>query len=271
MPYGQSGDFRDTVNHAFFGSVLVHGIRADIRHPVCAVLHLVCVGVQPAVALDQTVAVGGAPSEPVGFYEFRVAADLLRVLLQLGVVVAFGQHAAVGSPYIAPAVVFRFLCPCHKVEVVFCIGIDIAGGIDIYGSDSIHNLREFLRWDFCSEDGVDGADELRVGLIFGKAARQLGDEVFCLRVVIEAEAKQNLRLRNPQPSKPGCLHLLLNAVHDILYKLQLCLFLCGQVFHHHCLQAAGIDFNVAAEDGYHGYDGHNDDDNDPQHDPADGF
>ena len=50
--------------------------------------------------------------------------------------------------------------------------------------------------------------------------------------------------------------------------LQLCLFLCRQILHHHRLQAVGVDLNIPVEDLHYSHNGH---DNDPQHDPADSF
>lgn len=45
VPYGESGDFGDGINRSFFYGVLIHRVRADIGHSVCAVLHLMALRV----------------------------------------------------------------------------------------------------------------------------------------------------------------------------------------------------------------------------------
>ena len=52
MPNGKPRDFGDGINRAFFCGVCIHRISADIRHSVCAVFHLMGIGIQPAVAFD---------------------------------------------------------------------------------------------------------------------------------------------------------------------------------------------------------------------------
>jgi len=54
-------------------------------------------------------------------------------------------------------------------------------------------------------------------------------------------------------------HRRFDPVHGFLHKLQLCLFLGGEVFHHHCLQSVGVNSDAAIEDRNNGHDGHNDD------------
>ena len=78
---------------------------------------------QPAIALDESHAVGSPAAQPVGTDKIFVAADTVRVLFQLVGKECFGQHIAVGAPDIAPT---GFPCVDsvgHKVSGIFAVGI----------------------------------------------------------------------------------------------------------------------------------------------------
>ena len=43
VPNSETGDFGDGINRSFFYGVLIHRVRADVGHSVCAVFHLMAV------------------------------------------------------------------------------------------------------------------------------------------------------------------------------------------------------------------------------------
>ena len=102
MPERKPRRFGDRIDRAFLRCIFVHGVRTDIGHIVCAVSDTAAFTVVPAVALDKTDAVGSSSTEPMCSDIFLLAADLVGVLRDLAVQHSFGQHIAVGSPYIAP-------------------------------------------------------------------------------------------------------------------------------------------------------------------------
>ena len=98
LPDSEAGDFGDRVNRAGLRCCVVHLIRADIRHPMRAVLDCLCLRIKPTVAFDEPYAVHRPPADPVRANEVCVVADCLRVLLQLRGEGALGQNIAEGAP-----------------------------------------------------------------------------------------------------------------------------------------------------------------------------
>ena len=83
VPNCKARDLRNGTNCAFFGCVVVHGIRTNIGHTVCAITNLQCFYIQPAIALDKANTVSCAAAEPVSLNKVRVTADFIGILLQL--------------------------------------------------------------------------------------------------------------------------------------------------------------------------------------------
>ena len=81
VPNSEPRDFRDRIDGSAFFGVCVHSVGTDVRHAVCTVLDLACLGIEPTVALDQSDAVCGSAADPVFFNEVRIAADLIGILL----------------------------------------------------------------------------------------------------------------------------------------------------------------------------------------------
>ena len=81
VPKSKPRNFGERVNRTFFGGVVEHCVCTDVGHTVCAVFDSTRLGVQPAVAFNQSDAVRGLSAEPVLFYKVCLAADLIGVLL----------------------------------------------------------------------------------------------------------------------------------------------------------------------------------------------
>lgn len=144
FPDGKAGDFGDGVDRALFACVGVHRVRADVRHSVCRIADLARLGVKPAVALDQPHTVRRSAKQPVFPNEIFQTRQLVRVLLQLGIQQVFGQNLPIGAPDIAPARFLRRNRPLHEIEIVFARRVDVAGGVDVDGTDGIHELRKIV-------------------------------------------------------------------------------------------------------------------------------
>ena len=81
VPKSKPRRFGERVNRTFFDGVLKHRVCTDVGHTVCAVFDSPRLGVQPAVAFNQSDAVRGSSAVPVCFYKVCLAADLIGVLL----------------------------------------------------------------------------------------------------------------------------------------------------------------------------------------------
>ena len=123
MPNGKTGNVRHGIDGTGLRGAVVHLIGTDVRHAVSSIVDGHRFRGQPAIALDESHAVGGPSTQPVGTDKIFVAADTVRILFQLVGKERFGQHIAVGPPDIAPA---RFPCVDgvgHKVSSIFAVGI----------------------------------------------------------------------------------------------------------------------------------------------------
>ena len=76
-----------SVGYGVYGTrhcgVIVHLIRTDVGHTVRTVAQLQRLRIEPAVALDESDTVGSPAADPVCLNEVCIAADSLRVLLEL--------------------------------------------------------------------------------------------------------------------------------------------------------------------------------------------
>ena len=134
--------------------------------------------------------------------------------------------------------------------------------------DAHDELGKLCRIDVCSEGGIDGGDELFICLIRCEAAHQLTHEIRLKGKFIEGSRIKHLGLPHLLPVITGGGHGILDGIHGILHALELDEFLGGEVLFYHLLKLCGIEFNGTVEDGYDSHDGHHNDDNDAQDDPA---
>ena len=123
VPKSKPRNFGECVDRTFFVGVIEHRICTDVGHTVCAVFDSTSLGVQPAVALNQSDAVRCPSAEPMCLDKVCLAADLIGVLLGFRVQCFLRKHLAVAAPYIAPVVRLCLLCPFHKVKIVLAVRI----------------------------------------------------------------------------------------------------------------------------------------------------
>ncbi|WP_367273487.1 hypothetical protein [Faecalibacterium sp.] len=226
------------------------------------------IGIQPTVALDEPDAIGSTPAQPVLTDEILVAADFVRVLCGLCLIIAFRQHLSKGAPHIAPSGFFSGDGPLDQIQIVLGRGIRIVRGVDIHSPDRLHHLCEILRGKACSEGGIYRRDKLCIRLFCCETAHQLFYKSVVIGKIRERQHIEHLCLFH-SCRKTGGEHGILDGIHGIFHCLQLSLFLGRQIFNHHGLQAIRVDLDSAVKKADHGDDGHDDDYQHAEHDPAD--
>ena len=140
FPNSQPRNFRNGRNRPLFGCIVVHGIRADVRHPICSIVNFMVIRVEPSVTLNQSHTVSRSATQPMGLDKVCIPADFIGVLFLFCVQETSRQNRAIGSPHITPAFFLGIFCPGDQVKIVFGIGINIAGGGDIHSPNCIHDL-----------------------------------------------------------------------------------------------------------------------------------
>ena len=83
MPNRKAGDVRHCANGSGFPCVIVHLVCADIRHPMGTIVDGHRFRGQPAVAFDESHAVGGPAAQPIGADDVLMIANTVRVLRHL--------------------------------------------------------------------------------------------------------------------------------------------------------------------------------------------
>ena len=83
MPNGKTRDIRHGIDGPRLRGVVVHLVCADIRHPMGTIVDGHRFRGQPAVALDESHAVGGSAAQPIGADDVLMIANTVRVLRHL--------------------------------------------------------------------------------------------------------------------------------------------------------------------------------------------
>ena len=120
VPDCESGSVGYGVYRAGDRGVIVHLVCTDVWHTVRTVAQLQRLRIEPAVALDEPDTVGGSAADPVCLNEVRIAADSLRVLLELRREQLLGHDLTIGSPDIAPAGLPSVNGVSRKVVRILC-------------------------------------------------------------------------------------------------------------------------------------------------------